>query len=697
MLLAVALGRAVALVAVTRLRAAGFEMVWIGTDARPAGGARGDASSSRPSCGTAGPTPCAAWPSARSRRACSRRRSSPRSSICRPAHARASTSRSARSGWAAGGCTGWRSRCAARRSAARVSTRCRSSSPTRSASRCCPRAFATFLASPRGGRARRASELGAPPPRRRGGRAARAARPRAGRSLQAHRLEGERAARAPPGARDGARGARRRVAGARRVGRALGRRRRERRRSIARSTSCRVRRGAPPARAAIAWGSSSRRRACARGSRPTRARRTATLLAGALASAASCVDADRSELDELEVAQRVAEHARPLDPRGLADLRTGRPRRPRGARRPAAGARPLRPAPALRAHAARAVACGTTWRPSASSRRPRVDGERERAETTLASRAREAGHGEATRQRRARVGAGAGARPRRAPRPSPRCAVIASRCAGACPPSTRASARSASAAARWPTWWTTRCACARRRRAPGASACFAGWASASSRAASRGSRRTEQLRPRAKARFDARSPGRPARGRPPPEEELRAELPRRRRHRRSPSPQACVHDDEVGSRPGRGDRRRHGGADPPAGPARAQRRGHRARPRPRAAAGAGDRRRGRPRRGGRRADGRSAGAAGRTGAGIAAGALRQPSLRTSPARSCAAPWSTPTGRAGRLHGAGRGRRAPGGEPRDEGVGSAHRLRAGGVRGAACCCALPPGRSTRPPR
>jgi uncharacterized protein (DUF58 family) len=45
-----------------------------------------------------------------------------------------------------------------------------------------------------------------------------------------------------------------------------------------------------------------------------------SVVAGALASAANVVDADRSELDEAEVARRVVEHARPLDPRGLADL-----------------------------------------------------------------------------------------------------------------------------------------------------------------------------------------------------------------------------------------------------------------------------------------------------------------------------------------------------------------------------------------
>jgi uncharacterized protein (DUF58 family) len=49
----------------------------------------------------------------------------------------------------------------------------------------------------------------------------------------------------------------------------------------------------------------------------------ASRIASALASAASMVDADRSELDEVEIAQRVAEHARPLDPRGLADVAKG--------------------------------------------------------------------------------------------------------------------------------------------------------------------------------------------------------------------------------------------------------------------------------------------------------------------------------------------------------------------------------------
>jgi uncharacterized protein (DUF58 family) len=46
----------------------------------------------------------------------------------------------------------------------------------------------------------------------------------------------------------------------------------------------------------------------------------ATRIAAALASAANMTDADRCELDEREVGHRVAEHARPLDPRGLAGI-----------------------------------------------------------------------------------------------------------------------------------------------------------------------------------------------------------------------------------------------------------------------------------------------------------------------------------------------------------------------------------------
>ena len=49
----------------------------------------------------------------------------------------------------------------------------------------------------------------------------------------------------------------------------------------------------------------------------------ASRIVAALTSTASAVDADRCELDEVELAGRVAEHLRPLDPRGLADVPRG--------------------------------------------------------------------------------------------------------------------------------------------------------------------------------------------------------------------------------------------------------------------------------------------------------------------------------------------------------------------------------------
>jgi uncharacterized protein (DUF58 family) len=48
-----------------------------------------------------------------------------------------------------------------------------------------------------------------------------------------------------------------------------------------------------------------------------------TRIVAALASTASTVDSDRCELDEVELAARVAEHLRPLDPRGLSDVPRG--------------------------------------------------------------------------------------------------------------------------------------------------------------------------------------------------------------------------------------------------------------------------------------------------------------------------------------------------------------------------------------
>ncbi|MBS2020759.1 MAG: DUF58 domain-containing protein [Deltaproteobacteria bacterium] len=110
----------------------------------------------------------------------------------------------------------------------------------------------------------------------------------------------------------------------------------------------------------------------------------ATRIVAALASTASAVDADRCELDEVELAARVAEHLRPLDPRGLADV-------PRG----------NLDSLATRAEAMRVRAPFAPRLPQAATPReqrlrhylaafgievpPRVDGEREKAEVQLAS------------------------------------------------------------------------------------------------------------------------------------------------------------------------------------------------------------------------------------------------------------------------------------------------------------------------
>lgn len=106
-------------------------------------------------------------------------------------------------------------------------------------------------------------------------------------------------------------------------------------------------------------------------------------VAGALTSAASCVDLDRCELTEEELALRVMEHLRPLDPRGLADVPRGdldrlaaraeaiRPRAPFAPRLPlATSVREQR----LRHHLA---AFGVEVP-------PRLSGERDAAEATLA-------------------------------------------------------------------------------------------------------------------------------------------------------------------------------------------------------------------------------------------------------------------------------------------------------------------------
>lgn len=109
----------------------------------------------------------------------------------------------------------------------------------------------------------------------------------------------------------------------------------------------------------------------------------AVKIAAALASAASTVDADRCELEEHELAARVAEHGRPLDVRGLADV-------PRGnldllasradslrARAPFAPRVPLSRSSREQSFRHYLAAFGIELP-------PRTDGERERAHATLA-------------------------------------------------------------------------------------------------------------------------------------------------------------------------------------------------------------------------------------------------------------------------------------------------------------------------
>lgn len=110
----------------------------------------------------------------------------------------------------------------------------------------------------------------------------------------------------------------------------------------------------------------------------------ASRIVAALASTASVVDADRCELDEVDLAARVAEHLRPLDPRGLSDV-------PRGSL----------DALATRAEAMRVRAPFAPRLPQAATPReqrlrhylaafgievpPRLDGEREKSEVQLSA------------------------------------------------------------------------------------------------------------------------------------------------------------------------------------------------------------------------------------------------------------------------------------------------------------------------
>jgi uncharacterized protein (DUF58 family) len=106
-------------------------------------------------------------------------------------------------------------------------------------------------------------------------------------------------------------------------------------------------------------------------------------MASALAAAASCIDADRSELDEGDVAQRVAEHARPLDPQGLEDLAKGdldALARRADQLRPRA---PFAPRGAF-AHTPRERALRHYLAAFGIESPPRIEGERDRTEAMLA-------------------------------------------------------------------------------------------------------------------------------------------------------------------------------------------------------------------------------------------------------------------------------------------------------------------------
>ncbi|MDP8999838.1 MAG: DUF58 domain-containing protein [Myxococcota bacterium] len=116
---------------------------------------------------------------------------------------------------------------------------------------------------------------------------------------------------------------------------------------------------------------------------PDRGPAQGAAIAAALGSATSCVDADRSDLDESEVARRVSEHARPLDPQGLADLRRGDldalARRAEQLRARAPFAAPPAFADTTREQALRGYLAAFGIESP-----PRSEGERDRTEATLA-------------------------------------------------------------------------------------------------------------------------------------------------------------------------------------------------------------------------------------------------------------------------------------------------------------------------
>jgi uncharacterized protein (DUF58 family) len=109
----------------------------------------------------------------------------------------------------------------------------------------------------------------------------------------------------------------------------------------------------------------------------------AAAIASALVDAMSCIDADRSELDEGGVAQRIAEHARPLDARGLADLTLGDLDSLASRADQLLARAPFAPGDAF-AHTPREAALRRYLAAFGIESPPRVEGERERTEATIA-------------------------------------------------------------------------------------------------------------------------------------------------------------------------------------------------------------------------------------------------------------------------------------------------------------------------
>ena len=530
----------------------------------------------------------------------------------------------------------------------------------------CRRASRRSSSSPRGGRSRRVAELGRPANLRgRRRRAARAARPRAGRPVQAHRVEGERPAGTPPRARDGARGARRRVARRRRVGRAMGRRSRRRRRSTGSSRRSARSRAAPAARG-IAWGwscTASRLRSwIAPGQGASQAERSS---AAALASAASCVDADRSELDEMQVARRECSSTP-----GRSTRRASRTcaratsTRSRAAPSELRNRAPFRAAGALRVHPARADAAPLSGRlrhrvPAAASRgsgRGRSYAWRRCSRSSPATSLAQAWSTSGRRRPRA---------PGRRRRPLKRSPSPASRGAMDLPATRRRGGRPSAIVAAPSRRRSTRpCGCApgharATRRADPPQAGGPHRARPPPRAAYRGYAAGRTRRCAESALLTTRDPRvAPPRGGAAAEEELRAELPRGRGHRaRHRRRRACRRRDRAArasSRLARAPGRSR--ACWPSG--RSSRRRGRARPRPRAAARARARRHARA-ASWRRTPSPSTCAAllGRPGPGVSPRPLRQPALRDHRCAAAARRRARGRRRARRVHGAGRGRRA----------------------------------------